>query len=267
MFLSWYEHTADRKEHLLFMKRNIKYDIGPAPLPHIHNSKEIAFGIKGKSKVFVNDKEYELGEGDIMFMDSFDRHGYAYKTGTECYIVLISSSFFDGVNNLKTLTFSTFMEKNENFSKIKEFLDFSFSVRNTESMAFNTGFVNMLISLMTSLYPHEYDNKRSRINEVLVGVMQYISEHCREDITVSALAKRFGYSPNYLSTIFNEYVGMGVRDYLNACRISEFINLKKNSPELSTCKAAELVGFRNMSTFYLAARKIKNQAPHVDLEF
>lgn len=266
MFLSWYEKSADNKEHLLFAKRNITRNIDPAPLPHIHSSIEFAFGIKGKSEVAVNGKSYELSEGNIIFVNSFDRHGYTYKDGTECYIVLISSSFFDGVNNLKTLRFPTFMEKNECFPKIKEFLDFSFSVRNTDSMSYKTGFVNMLVSLMTSLYPHEYDNKRGKINEILVDVMQYISEHCKEDVTVSSLSKKFGYSPNYLSAIFNEYVGTGVRNYLNACRISEYINVKKNNPTLPTCKAAELVGFKNMSTFYLAARKIKNQTPHIDIE-
>ena len=66
MFLSWYEKTADGKEHVLFVKRNVACDIGPKVLPHIHNSIEFAFGLKGKSEVFVNDKKYELKEGDII---------------------------------------------------------------------------------------------------------------------------------------------------------------------------------------------------------
>lgn len=267
MFLSWYEKTADGKEHVLFVKRNVACDIGPKVLPHIHNSIEFAFGLKGKSEVFVNDKKYELKEGDIMFMGSFDRHTYAYKEGTECYIVLISASFFDGVNNLKSLRFPTHMEKNESFENVKEFLDFSFSIRNTDSMTYKTGFVNMLVSLMTSLYPHEYDSDRAKTNETTVSIMRYISEHFRENITVSELARKFGYSPNYLSAIFNKFAGTGIRDYLNLCRISEYINIKKNSPETPTCKAAELCGFRNMSTFYLAVKKIQSQCPHIDRLF
>ena len=267
MFLSWYEKQADRKEHVLFHRRAIDADRQMTRLPHIHDSIELAFGIKDGSFVYINGVEYPIEAGCIYFINSFERHQYSYKAGSECYIVLISATFFDSVNNLRALKFPTVMRDGGSFRKIKDFLDYSYSVRNTDSLLFKTGFVNMLISLLTEYYPVTVDTERRKHSEVLVRAISYVNDNYKKKLTVEELARRFGYSKNYFSMLFNKYLGMNFREYLNRCRISEYLNLKMNDPSLPAYRAAELCGFENLSTFYRAYNIMKKDIQYIDHEF
>lgn len=263
----WYEKEADRKEHLLFMRRNFREDVPTSGLPHIHNSVELVFGIKGASIVGVGDKYYEACPGRMIFINHFEPHTYQYKADSEFYVVVISSSFFDGANELKELFFPSVNEYCDGFVQIKNFLDISYMFRDVDSMSFKTGFVNMLVSILKSIYPHGHNSEGARINDVLLSTIKYVGEHCREDISVGSIAEKFGYSPNYLSTVFNKYMGMNFREYLNRCRLSEYIKLKKKSPDSAVWKLASQCGFYNMSTFYRALKSLQADSNIEDWEF
>ena len=268
MVKSWYESAADRKEHVLFKKRVITSDVPIAGrwsfMPHIHNAVELAFCVKGRSEVRVNGEIHEIKEGTAVFINHFEPHQYNFKLGSEIFVVLISANFFDAVNKLKKLEFPTIMEKCEGFEKIKNFLELSYSVCDIDSMTYKIGFVNMLISIMMQIYPYKLDNERAKIGAVLIEVLKYINEHCRENVTVPELAKMFGYSPNYLSMLFNKYVGMSFREYLNRQRIAEYIEVRKEQPELPSYKAAELCGFKNLGSFYAILKKMQADSEIVD---
>ena len=262
-----YERETDRKNHLLFMRRDIKSETLSRGRFFVHNSIELLFGLEGSADVFVDDNRYELTEGRIIFLRRFQKHTFNYNKGSKFYVVVISSNFFDGVNGLNRLVFPTVMEKNEGFEKIRALLDVCYSIRNCESMIFKSGFVNLLISAMKEYYPCSIDDNRADISDILVEILDYINKHYKDDISVSELAKRFGYSPNYFSTFFNRFVGMGFREYLNRRRMAEYTVLKKNSPELSSYKAAEMCGFRNLSSFYDTLSKMREDSKIVDVEF
>ena len=267
MFGAWYESAADRKEHVLFKKRIIvseSFHGRWSAMPHFHNSIEIAFCVKGTSKVKINGKVYDMKEGTVVFIDHFERHQYNFKIGAEIFVVLVSASFFDTANNLKKLKFPTVMEKCDGFERIKNFLELSYSACDIDSMVYKIGFINMLVSLMMQTYPYELDNERAKIGEILIEVLKYINEHCTENISVSEIAKRFGYSPNYLSMLFNKYVEMSFREYLNRQRIAEYTELRKEQPELTSYKAAELCGFKSLSSFYDILKKMRADSDIID---
>ena len=262
-----YESETDRKNHLLFMRRDIKQTRMTRGAMLLHGSIELLFGLSGRSEVIIDGETIDITEGRVIFIKRFQRHNFNYLEGSKFYVVVISSNFFDGVNELNRLTFPTVMEKNESFEKIRALLDVCYSVRNTDSMAFKSGFVNLLISTMRENYPHTLDDVRADMSNVLVEILDYINGHFKEDISVTELSKHFGYSPNYFSTVFNKFVGMGFREYLNRRRMEEYTVLKKNFPEISSYKAAETCGFRNLSSFYDTVKKMKADSKIIDVEF
>lgn len=261
---SWYESYSDRKDHLLFVKRSIDADKGYLNPPHIHASIEFFFGIKGESYVFVNDKRYALTPGKVMFINSFEAHRCDYMAGTECYVVNISPGYFNDINDLKQISFPTEMPPNEGFDKLRAFLDLNHSIADTASVLYNTGFVNTLSYLLTENYPASFNREQAKTNEILIKIVQYIDAHFKEDISIGMISRKFGYSPNYLSSIFNKYMSIGFRDHINRCRIAEFAQLKADDPDIPTYRAAELVGFKNLSTFYNALRRARSEPIHVD---
>ena len=265
---SWYEATTDRKDHVLFVKRDIVEDRKPRWLSnHVHGAIEFAIGLGGITKIIIRDKIYDLTEGRIIFFDRFVPHNYRYLKGSQCYVVVISPSFLDARSGLKGISFPTVMEKNDSFEILKQFLDSAYSFRDINDLTYKCGFVNMFSSAMTVLYPHTVNETNVKAEETAIEIVQYINDHFREDISIDHIAHKFGYSPNYLSSIFNNYVGMSFRDHLNRCRISEYMVLRGSSPELTVAQAAEQVGFQNMKTFYNAMKKAEAETSFRDCEF
>ena len=229
-------------------------------MPLFHNSVEFAFCIKGESDVWIDGKTYTMQENEVLFMNSFEPHAYYYKKGTECYIVLISAGFFNKNNNLANISFPTHMEKNENFHKIREYLDYMYAQWEGDSLSLKISFSEMLIWLMKKYYPTCPKKKLEEEKELSSEIIKYICEHFDEDVNVGILSKKFGYSPNYFSSIFNRFMGMSFREYLNAYRIMEYKKLRRNNPGNSVSASAALCGFGSMNSFY---RAYKRYSPYI----
>ena len=256
MQLSWYEKNVDEENYLLFSHRYVTQGWrSVSPYPCFHNSVEFIVGLSGCSEISVNGTVYPLREGEICYIDKFDRHKSMYQNGTDCYIVLISPSFFTPLNEFGKISFPTFMERNEHFPRLKEYLDFYHQQWDPNSLLMKTAFTDGLAWIMKSYYPTIERQPIDRHSDAMLTAIKYICEHITEDITVDLLARKMGYSPNYFSTVFNDFTGMSFRDYLNACRIIEYNKLKKASPDTPVGTTARLCGFSSPNTFYRAYKK------------
>ncbi len=264
MRLSDYENYSDAKDYLLFVKRRITENGTWRKIPHMHNGIEFAVCTKGCFYVEINEKQYEMREGSVAFVNRFERHRYLYMTGAECFIVVISTSLFNSINELKRRLFPTWSPAPDRVQELIAFLEFSITLPERESLLFKHGFVNMLTALLVQCCPAEIRPQGANMMDTMGEIVQYISNHFREDISIHSLAERFGYSPNYLSTAFNQYMGGSFRDYLNLCRIAEYSKLIEEQPGLGVGRAAALCGFQTPATFYTALKKAKAQKHHTE---
>lgn len=251
----YYEKSADRKEYVTIHK----FVPGSAPKNrfHFHNSVEMVFITRGFCELKIGNETRRLSEGEVGFMNSFEPHMYLPEDETEYYAVLIGAEFFDGVNNLKDRSFPTFMKRSDSFDSIRDFISFAYDRWDGTNPVFKYGFANMLLGLMMKYYP-THKKERDKQSEVIVNALRYINENLADDISVEGVATKFGYTKNYFSTVFNNFVGMSFREYLNRCRISEFARLTTNTPTLPAYKAAQLCGFKSLNTFYRAYNKYKS---------
>ena len=256
--LSVYEKAADVKDYIMLMKTSYSPEFDSYHIAHFHNSIELVFMLSGECRLRINNEERILTEGSAAFIDSFDMHHYTQTRGCEYYVAVISSDFFDGDNKLNVSAFSPFLPKIDEFDKILEFLHYAYSLWNEASPLFKIGFVNMLLGLMTKLYPLEQVN-RDKQSEALISSLRYINESCKTDITLEGVASKYGYTPNYFSTVFNRFTGMNFREYLNRARIVEFDKIRKENHNISVSEAAERAGFVSLNTFYRAYNKYKKK--------
>ncbi len=257
MFLSWYEKGADVKDYIMFDRRIITTELsGKGHLQHFHNCIEFAFVKKGEFEIIINDVPYKMKSGEFCFINSFNRHRFHYEKGVECYILLISKSFFDEINNLENIAFPTYNPYCEGFDKIIAYLDLMYSAWDRESLVMKSGIVNTVASLLCKYYPViDKTVDMDTQNETIFDAFIYISQHCAENITVESVAREFGYNRNYFSTLFNRYTGMNFREYLNSCRLIDFNKMRHNHPEMSVSAVAQACGFDSMNTFYRAYKK------------
>lgn len=258
MIHAWYEKVRDVKDHIYFAFHNGKnYGVSVNYLPGFHNAIELAFGIEGSMEIMINGKKQVLHEGEICFMNSREPHRYYYNPDVACYVVLITRDFFNDTNKLGQISFPTHMEKCEGFESLKRYLDYMIERWDEDSLLCKRAFADTLAYLMMQNYPHFPKKEMGKQSTAILDAVAYVCEHYTERLTVSSVAKLFGYSPNYFSTAFNEFMGTSFPDYLNTCRMIEYQRLRRKAPELSAVKAAEMCGFCSMNTFYRAQQRFE----------
>lgn len=53
------------------------------------------------------------------------------------------------------------------------------------------------------------------------NMVTYIHKHYEENINRNMLAKKVGFSPEYIGKIFKRKTGMGINEYINTIRIEK----------------------------------------------
>lgn len=255
--IAFYEKKADENKYLYFKKVLCERIV--ATTAHFHDSIELVFVTKGKCGIHINGTEILLSEGDCAFIDRFDVHYYKYFENSEYYVFLISEKYLNDTNGFNKKRLSAFLPVNENYDKIKTVFESISSFWENSNEVFRIGAVNMVLGILSAHYPQKEREYKGEV-KVLAEALMYINEHFKENITLSFLCERFGYSKNYFSALFNKFAGMNLREYINRRRIGEFERMKMQYPEISTYVLAEKCGFESVKTFYRAYNKYSEKS-------
>ncbi len=98
-------------------------------------------------------------------------------------------------------------------------------------------------------------------NSTLHQCTRYIDSHYKENISVTALAKRFGLSRSSFCAVFPQFTGLSVRRYIAQKRILEAQMLIRSHPELSLGQIAAEVGYEDTTTFYRNFLRVAGVSP------
>ncbi|MBQ6914038.1 MAG: helix-turn-helix transcriptional regulator, partial [Acidaminococcaceae bacterium] len=79
-------------------------------------------------------------------------------------------------------------------------------------------------------------------------IIQYISEHAFEEITLESASRALGISISHLSHFFSERMHTNFRRFINAIRISK-ARLLMRDPNLTLTEISDACGYTNMRTF------------------
>lgn len=107
-----------------------------------------------------------------------------------------------------------------------------------------------------------------RILEVKIGtederirqIKRYINDNYAENLELSVLADRFGFSYHYLSSYFSRQTKEGFSEYLNKIRIEKAIDLLKES-ELPIAQISGEVGYADQSYFCRVFKRNTGETP------
>lgn len=258
MFLAWYEQLVDTKNYMLFNKTKYAVDSNSGLPPHFHNGIELTVCVKGSdSEVFINGKRYPFCEGTVCFVNGFDIHQYYFKAGTERYVVVISPDCLATVEGASELSFPAITTDAAIYKVIKDFLDVAYvNWGDGEDKMFREGFMGMLLGILKRIMPADTDPSVNKYNETVIGILRYISTNADKPLTVERVATEFGYTPNYFSNIFNKFMGVNFREYLNFCRVASYRRLREREPKLSVSEAAERCGFGSVKSMYRACKRV-----------
>ena len=255
----YYQKQADEKSHLYFARYADGYYDHYNPLPHFHNSIELYVVTEGEYDINVGGDRRRVKAGEIAFVDRFVSHssGRLSDAEAEVFVIVASADYFESVPFLKKHTLPAFTEEKEGFSKIADLVRWAYAAGKMKEDA-TRGFITLLLSLLQD-YCGEISRTGEKHTRVLADVMRYIDENYDKDITLPALSERFGYEPSYLSRLFNQTLGMNLREYLGRIRVRAVKRMRAMYPDWPTVVVLYGCGFRNENTYYRAMRRYGNE--------
>ena len=238
-----------------------------ACFPHLHNNIVFLFITSGRQTVNVSGNTYELTGGDILFVNKYESHFYDNCEGVEGYILVLSPWYFELFQQVYSgKVFPTLMinkEKNEKvFAYIKEWkTDYKKDKYNEK---FYDIYVNgnNLFYLLKERYAL-IENKQTENDKTISKILTFIEEKYREEITLKDVAKFVGYTVEYCSKIFSQYMKENFRTYLNRVRVMKFNELLKEekNKDKTILSIAFDCGFCSQSTFYRAYGNVFGSLP------
>lgn len=99
-----------------------------------------------------------------------------------------------------------------------------------------------------------------RGNDIVDNMVTYIHKHYEENINRNMLAKKVGFSPEYIGKIFKRKIGMGINEYINTIRIEKARNLLETT-DYKIIDIALMVGYDNMPYFSSVFKKYVGVSP------
>ena len=242
-------------------------------VPHWHEAIEICYVAKGNpGTISIEDKEYQLEEGDIFVINSRLIHSFQsvitpdqrvvtllinYDWLRHCLPKVIKNETFELIKTpKKDDQVTAFKELTEMINRIKDLNQKSNSEDNyLQQISTSVELIGLLVKKFTV-------NKviEPEIPDVIAKIIEDFHDHYRTEIQLSAVAKKYNYSYAYFSKMFKKYLGVSPKRYLTLLRLqnaSELIAITDDK----LAQIANDTGFPDEKSFYCAFKDRYGQTP------
>lgn len=242
-----------------------------SPVPeHIHSFIEISYVYSGQFTQVIDGREVTLKKGEICLIDTDVPHSIA-PTGEDDIIInlLVSKKYFrnellmnsfsrgiitDFILNVISETASHrqyIIFKNKEFegihSVICEILKENFfpGIGSKEAVSH---YLNILFIRLVRDFDYETNGQTSRQDTQILEILKYLETNI-ESISLSALAEKFHYTPNYLSTLLKKKTGKSYSEITLEKRL-DHARMLLATTDMKINEAAVQSGFNNPTFFY-----------------
>ena len=228
--------------------------------PHMHLMWEVLCVTQGKIRVCINDETRILNAGETAVSASLDVHRYdLMEKDAIGYALMISPKHLERLNViLGDQTLCGHFISGDEHREIEQLIKIGEHYADINDMVFN-GIIEAILGVVIQTLKLnrriESKNETNMMRQVLI----YLSENFMNDISLESVSKRFGYSPNFFSKIFNSYMKCGLREYINILKCEHSESMILNGENIT--EAAYNSGFTCMRTFYRVFREHFGMSP------
>ena len=250
---------------------------------HIHQYIELIYVYKGNCHVVLRNNEIHISEGGIIMIDKNTPHTVKETSEKDIIIEIklkhdyLSSGFIGRFNN-KSIISKFLIDSIIDSRRANNFLYFPFEEQSNivgimeqimgeyfEKDAFTTEIIDAYFFIMFTELIRQTNRSTNVLTETLkkedniFDFLKYIEDHYK-DCSLSKMAEKFKYHPNYISAVLKKATGKSFVDLLQIQRLNKAAAYLANSdspiPEI-----AEEVGYSSLSFFYKKFNEIFLQTP------
>lgn len=215
------------------------------------NSFLIIYTMKGKGRLKYEDKDIDLGEGSVAYIDCMKEHQYEAIAGGDWEFLWVH---FNGANALgyyKEFTHTEFrvlqvQDKEELQDLFWEMIRSNQKKNVTTDIRTNTILNTIVGNLIVQNTLN--DTEGLFVPQFIRDICKEIDKHFIEDIGLEELAKTVNRSKYHVAKEFKKYIGTTVNEYIIMSRISYAKELLKYS-DASVGEITYRIGMNNVSHF------------------
>lgn len=249
-------------------------------VPHHHTECELSLIISGEGVYSVKDKKYGFKKGDIFVFNSDEIHCITEIYDKERFDVLnihfeprviwsgdgLSSTGLLKIFFSRSDSFQNLVDRENPHSKriaqLIQKLEDEVTKKNFEYKCAVMAYLSEILVCLSREYGYikTEENEPSVVSSRLLKVMDHISEHFSENITLSELSSVCGMNRTYFCSVFKKYNGITPFEYITIKRIEKAVHLLKTTDRKMIDIASEC-GFTSTSNFYKAFGRITGKKP------
>lgn len=233
---------------------------------HWHRSIEIFAVFEGQLNFYMNDQAYPLHRGDFVLVNSNEVHSVFSPVPNKTVVLQIPLAVFQNYYTDELfIRFSHSPHRQD--EKVMGLVDEMYQTYMEGKMGYELKVQSqfyMLIYLLVTKYRKTEVNasavRHSKKLDRLSVITGYIRDHYREELSLEQLAGIFGYSPTYLSKMFQKYAMTNYKAYLQNIRIEYGLKDLLDS-DLTIGEIAVKNGFPDGRAFSKALKKKSGMLP------
>lgn len=192
---------------------------------HWHRSVEIFALFEGELEFFIEDRQYSLRPGQFMLVNSNEVHSVSSPKANKTIVLQIPLATFEKYytdDRFIYFTRSTRLQDEEIMHLIGDMYKTYLEKSCGYELKVQSQFYMLVYILVTRYRETEPDPEKVKQNRKLnrlSGITAYIKENYEKELTLVDLAGIFGYSPTYLSRMFQKYAKINYKTYLDNVRL------------------------------------------------
>ena len=242
--------------------------IKPKGFTHQHKYFELVYVRRGTAIRLMSDAKIPVSAGDYYVSNPLSAHGYEQMEDFEVVHCLFLPEYLNqaltdcpSISSLLADRVLRFGVPVDMPIADRVFHDTDGAVRRIiarmekEQTECKTGYMEMLRCYLTQILVLAVRAGENRFpHEAVTKVMEYLKAHYSEALSLDKLSQLVGYSPQYLSSLFSEEVGMSIQAFLQRMRIEEASRLLAHT-ELTMAEVASAVGYQDTRHFSKVFRR------------
>lgn len=221
---------------------------------HWHRSIEIFAIFEGELEFFINEKQYPLRPGEFMLVNSNEVHSVLSPKVNKTIVLQIPLATFENYYTDERFIYFSHSSRlqDEEVMKLVEDMYLTYTEKKCGyELKVQSQFFMLVYILVTKYRKTEVSPelvRHSRKLNKLSAITAYMKENYTKELSLENVAKTFGYSPTYLSRMFQKYAKTNYKAYLNNIRLEHAYKDLVNT-EVSIGDIAVNNGFANSKAF------------------
>ena len=252
--------------------------------PHIHSALEFIYILKGKYKVYANDNEFDMSDGDLCFFRSgtihrtysLDRNGGSYfvmKIEPSIILNLANSEY--GISYImqfllygddaKVLWTKEELSEGEIGRSVRGILEEHISENFGKELSIKIHASKLLLEILrqenTGGGSFDVFSSDVSLTKQIYKAIVFINRNYGKDISALECAEHINMSYSYFSRSFKRITGKSFKEYLNQIRINQAEKLLLSTDQ-SVTEVCFSCGYNNVSYFISQYKQLRGKTPH-----